>query len=216
MYIIIAIIILIWIMGRIRINKTKLHDSNLVKKNIDNIQFSTGDIIFYRYNYEDSHFDFNIPYYYCQGYYTHVGIVVVINQIPYVFQMTDNITYDSWSKKNVERLPSLNTIDEVKKYKGVLYYCKYKGSPIENQEIIIRDIFNENIHIYSNFIMGILVNLLGVLKHTKNHMYCCDLVLYVMHKFGVSNLQLPCHMKSLYEECMNNDNYNNYVVMLEK
>ena len=207
---------MIFIFGRIRINQTKLHDSSLVKKHIDSIQFSTGDIIFYRYGYEGSYFDFNIPYYYCQGYYTHVGIVVVINQIPYVFNMTDDPTYDSWNEKHIEGSPSLNTFDEVKKYKGALYYCKYKGPYIENPELIIRDIFNETIHIYSNCIMGIFVNLIGVLKHTKNYMYCCDLVVYVMHKFGISNLQLPCHMKSLLEECMNNDNYDCDIVIMEK
>lgn len=124
----VVIIIIIIILFFYHTNVLDLH--NLPIKNISEIQFKTGDIIFMRCDYatliEPFHYTLlNIGNFIgTGGVETHVGIVIVINNIPYVYQVEYKPTYDFITNTYRWKAPILGRLyDYIMAYTGdVLYY----------------------------------------------------------------------------------------------
>ena len=73
-------------------------------------------------------------FHFSQPWFSHCGIVVVRNNIPFVLHLTADDNYDNYNKKSIIGSPVLTSMSELYKYKGVLYYSKYVGAPITNIE----------------------------------------------------------------------------------
>lgn len=202
----------------------QIHDFNkkLIIKNINEISFNTGDIVFFRhdcplYFYGDNGINMDIHivknicktiFHFVEPWFSHCGIVVVKDNIPFVLHITAEANYDNYNKKSIIGMPALTSMDELYKYKGVLYYSKYIGSPITNIEPKLKDIYSKNIYLDGNIFNCLLTNLLNVTSHKDNTMVCCDFVLYVLKKFGIVKKFKYCDLNYIHTICKNKNKYN--------
>ena len=93
----------------------QIHDFNkkLIIKNINEISFNTGDIVFFRhdcplYFYGDNGINMDIHivknicktiFHFVEPWFSHCGIVVVKDNIPFVLHITAEANYDNYNKK---------------------------------------------------------------------------------------------------------------------
>lgn len=153
--IIIVIIFLILIAGPIIINNNLL--LNLTKKmpliSLNDIEFRTGDILLYRWNYSIMTIPKSKPIYINdQSLYTilvdnflvtyvygtvflHGGVIVRYNNKPYILEISEEHIYCNYDKKMSNYSPSLTSLDELNKYTGAICRIPYIGPEIENDVI---------------------------------------------------------------------------------
>lgn len=169
--------------------------------NLPDIKFKTGDIIMYKYEtpvyykqHNKIHTSFylgkeilnSFSYYFQNGtHYSHAGIIIVINDIPYLWHLTDDPYYDIYTKKVVIGKPSLCAITDIDVYRGVPYIIPYKGPKIEVDNRILDDIYKKNIYIQGNFITCILTNGLKLMNNKENEFMCLDFVELVLYYMGI-------------------------------
>lgn len=154
--IIIIIICLIIIIGPIIINNNLL--AHLVKtiplKSISDIEFRTGDILLYRWNYSVLTIPKERPSYFNdQSLYTilvenslvtyvygtvflHGGIVVIYNGKPYILEISEEHIYCNFDKKMSNYSPSLSSLDELTKYTGAICRIPYIGPKIKDNVVL--------------------------------------------------------------------------------
>lgn len=164
--VIIIIIFCISIVGPIIINNKILSDlaSAYNIKQIKDIEFRTGDLLLYKWNYSlltipknkkiyiNKHSIANALYYnalvtYISDTFFHGGVVVIYNNKPYILELTEEDTFCNFDNKIAHYVPSLTSLDDMLKYKGAIYRCPYIGPEID--ELVINDILqtkNQYIH----------------------------------------------------------------------
>lgn len=221
MKIAIIIILIIFLLSLIKNSQIYEFNKLLTKKNINDINYNTGDIIFFRhdcplYFYGDNGINMDIHifknmcktlFHFIQPWFSHCGIVVIRNNTPYVLHITADDNYDNYTGNNTIGTPTLTSLCDLYKYKGMLYHNSYIGPPIKNIESILEEIYSENIKLDGNILNAFIVNLLGISKHKEKTMVCCDFVLYVMVKFGISDKFEYCDLNHINDICKNNKNY---------
>jgi hypothetical protein len=128
--------------------------------------------------------------YYFQGHYTHCGVVVVIDQRPYLFHLTDDVFKNQMQSppRNVTCVPSLCTMDNLTSYHGFAYHYAYTGDvqvPNEKVNGLVADIGKSNIVLQGNCFITMLVNGAGLGRHTGNKMVCTDFSNLILSKLGI-------------------------------
>lgn len=147
-----------------------------------NIKFKTGDLIFCKWRGEvllDNYKNINIyPNHISEGFkntivgfikgfkYTHCGVVIVINNIPFLYEVTNSDSYsyeryDPILKRIILNKPSLYPLEKcVKHYKGHMWYVPYKGNKL-NKNKVMKFIYNKKnetfggkLNIIKNYITG--------------------------------------------------------------
>ena len=152
--IIICLLLLISEINYFLIDKNKFNI-----KSVADIKFRTGDLIFSKAHNgsiltHDS-INKNNTFYFKNifmskrqlmrlliGFYTHVAVIICINDIPYVYELNEYIDrenrYCNYFKKIREvRSPVLLDINYLERYEGHCYHHKYKGRTIQQPEKFI-------------------------------------------------------------------------------
>jgi hypothetical protein len=218
---VIIIVIIILLLNVLKTHAVSNYDHSLIKKNIDDIHFNTGDIIFFRhdcplYFYGNNGINMDIHifknacktlFYYNQSYFSHCGIVIIRNNIPYILHLTADDNYDNYTKKCTIGTPVLSSMNDVYKYKGFLYYNKYVGPRINNIELILTKIYNTPIYLDGNIFNALMVNLMGIGNHKQQYMVCCDFVLFVMNILNIVNTFKYCDLNYISNICKTNNHY---------
>jgi hypothetical protein len=221
MKIAIILILIILILHFIKTDQIYVFNNELIKKNINEIQYKTGDVIFFRhdsplYFYGDNGINMDIHvvknisktlFHFAQPFFSHCGIVIIRDNIPFVLHLTADDNYDNYNKKSIIGCPVLTSMSELYKYKGVLYHNEYIGPPITNIESILKDIYSKDIYLDGNIFNAFMVNIMNISTHKKNSMVCCDFVVYVMEKFGIVREFKYCDLNYVHNICKTSKNY---------
>lgn len=197
-------------------------------KHINNINFRTGDLLLCRWN------DYNVlkpnnnklqfipsnlfipnPFKIFSslcGYYSHISIIIIINDIPYIYDITlhdtsnnnSKLKYDMWTKKYVINKPTLLNIDYIKQYHGDIYHVQYIGNKIYKS--VIKNILNKyRKHTFniSNSIIGKLS--LGLYQGDNTRkVSCSSLISNVLYDMGINftSTKNPT-VQDVYNNCIN-------------
>lgn len=162
---------------------------NTISYNFHNINFKTGDIIIFR---RDKLYDLR-PVYYIMGLvsfiisgsiYSHVGMVVVINNVSYIYHIEFFPEYDHYRKKFSNSLAVLNNLEEtLYTYHGdVLYYPIKKeismdvmGKQMKEHE---NDKVSLNLFSYFNSLFKIPFN-------EQYRVICTELISSILQNLGI-------------------------------
>lgn len=148
------------------------------------------------------------------SYYTHIGIVMVINDIPYIYELTNNITstkyptYDEWTKRHINKTPALYNIKYIKKYPGHIYHTSYTGPTIPENRVIktLNKLANTNFDIYHIILYNCTSGIFG--NDPKRHI-CTSFVAIVLAELRIVNTTkdrgiTPSH---ILDECVKSGKY---------
>jgi hypothetical protein len=175
-----------------------MYDDSLVQIEFEDMSYTTGDVVFYRHdaylkfkgnngNNYDVHVVKNVLktiFSYFQPYYSHTGVIIVIDDVPYIYHLTADSQFDLISQSWVIGSPALVSLTEARKYPGFIYINKYVGPHITvdvnwlSQFSVLR--------LNGNLFTGLFSNLLKFMDHPTNEMVCTDFVMHVLHKLGIS------------------------------
>jgi hypothetical protein len=209
-YIILILILIIVLLTQTRWESINNYEKNMELKEISDVDFNTGDIILYRHDtpllfYGENGINLDVHIvknvlktilHYNQKYYSHCGIVIKINKIPYILHLTADDQHDIYTNRYVIGLPSLVSIDELFRYKGIVYYSKYIGIPLSDISFL-PEIFNNNIHLDGNLLNGILSNILKIKERDYNKLLCCDFVKLILFKLGICDNTKSCDLNEI-------------------
>lgn len=193
----IYISLLIFVLLTILLNQLKWYNlynfhSNIKKIDINYENLNTGDIITFYKDYSlfyKGHNNINITpnffnnilktyLYTFQGNFSHFGIILKINEIPYLLHLTSSPQYDLITHKWVLGKTSLVNISEMTHYFGYSYVYKYNGPPL----YFNNDIFNHTLYLNGNWLDIILMKI-----YEPNWGVCINQVLYIMKKLNILN-----------------------------
>ena len=205
------------------------------KKNIfdpNQIKFRTGDLLFFRWN-DDSLISYNnltkettfdikylsnsihkTLYRILVGYYTHVGMVVVIRGKPYVYETTHANTYTlpkfcMYQQKIVLNTPSLQDISCLQLYRGHVYHYKYLGKPFNMKKLNKYINMNVNNPISINF-NSLITNVVpGCIYGTPSMTTCSGLISSCLVDQNIFKCDKPlCSTPGdIYKNCKNSKLY---------
>lgn len=199
--IITIVIVLVVVLNRIINHQNNTRDISLERVDLNSVSYRTGDVIFFRHDSPlyfygnngintDVHVVKNISKTiagFSQKYYSHVGIIVVINNIPYVYHLTSQPHSDALSGKSVIGIPVLVELQEIHKYPGMLYIHRYKGPELSFGTNDLKYINSKGIKLCGKFYKVVLTTILGVGSYEDNTMTCADFVNFVMVYLGIRN-----------------------------
>lgn len=194
----------------------------------DETQFNTGDILFFKKDEPAIYrkngkilvqpFLFENLYqsimYYIQGVYTHCGVVVVHNDIPYIVQISGDILYDGYKQKYNIDGPCLSKLDDIFSYQGVVYHHRYLGSPQTVDTDFIDNIYGENYKINRDVLSIIPSNILKLSQH-GNDLMCVDLANIILYKLGIVDNYKTDNNLSDIRKLVKDNNYTQTPVILE-
>ncbi len=117
---------------------------------VELFEFKTGQVLFGRYDYWNtgSYFPFLtlglVPFAIQFGIETHVGLVVVIDDKPYVYQMGNSVAYNHKTGE-YERFRDylVDAQDYYNRYEGNVYIWENPDITTEFQDKIVQDVMNE-------------------------------------------------------------------------
>jgi len=125
---------------------------NVPKHNIQDRKFKTGDIVLFKYKPTDIRWKFR--YLLCAAIFgthiTHMGIVVVLNNEPFLYECGmdrgNNSMYDLLSNTYISHNTTLCTLtplyDNIKHYNGYVFHHSYSGN-VENDDYSIFNFLKE-------------------------------------------------------------------------
>lgn len=210
-YIIIIIILVLFLLNWNTRRTLRDFDNSLKKININECNFRTGDILFFRntcplYFYGDNGINMDVAivkntlkslYFYHQKYYTHVGIIIVLDEIPYLLHMTADSQYDIYTNRYVIGSISMIDLREIENYKGYAYINRYTGPDIIFTKNDLDEIYSDNMFIDGNLAVIFKNTVLGIGSYRKNYGVCCDLVKKLLYRFKLINNLYPCDLNEL-------------------
>lgn len=194
--IIIFIVLILYIINVYTRYKLKQYDNSLTKRQLTECNYRTGDIVFFRnacplYFFGENGINIDIHivkniaksfYYNYQKYFSHVGVIVIINNTPYLYHLTNKHQYDLLSKKYVIGKSCLVNIYEIENYDGFAYISHYKGP---NISIDIKDIQNNTMYLHGNLFDVLKTTIFQISHYKENRGVCTDLVHRFCHKYGI-------------------------------
>ena len=156
------------------------------------------------------------------GYYTHIGMIIVINNIPYIYEITQHNSYknrpkfDQWTRKVVSNKPTLLNISFMESYGGHVYYIPYIGDTININKII------NALNKYANFRLDILNSTIQCLSYDKlsinsNHyLSCTSFISNVLNDLGIVNSKHKnCSTPmSILKDCYKSGKYSDVVKLI--
>ena len=117
-----------------------------------------------------------------QPYYSHAGVVVVRNGIPYVLHVTADSNFDNYRKKYVIGSPALTSMDKIEEYKGFVFHYPYLGKDIDF-ECNMKKIYNNNIVLNGNWFIVALSYSTG--RRISKKYLCTEFVAHILDLMGI-------------------------------
>jgi hypothetical protein len=195
------------------------YNKGIPQLSMNNLNLRTGDVILFKYEtpmiYSQKNglntsfflgkFIMDGLAFYLQGgiYYTHAGIIIIINNKPYIWHLTDDPHFDEYTQQVQIGTPSLCDIqkDGICGYRGVPYLVRYNGPEINFPTKLLDKVYKENIHIQGEFFKCIITNGLGLGNNEKSKYMCLDFVEMVLFNLG---LMKSFNRKSDFNNFLNN------------
>lgn len=129
-------------------NVTHLHNK-LDKALLYNTEFRTGDLIMFRFDYPHKDLEYYEMIISCMPYsfpFSHIGMVVIINQIPYITHIANYKIADGNGNCTGFKSDLFDLYDYLDNYEGNVYHCKYVGIPLDNYHLYKRMEIYENLN----------------------------------------------------------------------
>ena len=150
-------------------------------QNIKNIEFHTGDIIMMSYIVPKLSFfklaKYSGQYYHQRTHHTHCGIIVIIDDIPYIYHLHRTPYFDEYTQKIVVGKPVLSKLDIIDTEDTTdTYLYSYTGPKITVDETILQNIYSKDIHFQPSSFKTALVNGTRLLKNHPYEYMCTDFV----------------------------------------
>lgn len=238
MYRSLAIIIVIWILLILlsTYNQIKYYmiDKTQYKlTDIKDIKFRTGDIIMHKWNANILTYDninkktnFNLcnlgdlffqsgllmnfsPKYYP---YIHVSVIVVLDDIPYMYQLSQFIEYEYKYCRNINDCtkdvldhPVLLNMDYVEYYRGHVHHFSYIGDEINEEKV--KKIIEKNKDVQKSTISYLNTFLNKEYKNDKKHL-CITFATKIIEEFGIHNFDnyYNSTQRSVFDDVVLNGN----------
>jgi hypothetical protein len=140
--IILAIMIYVFYKGELYPYMVIDVNSKLSKVSLSKTKFRSGDLIMFRYDYfKEPKFD-KMGYYEmiisclpCKLPFTHIGMVAVINDIPYITHIANYSIYDGSGQCVGFKSDLFNLYDYLDNYEGNIYHCRYIGKELDDYHL---------------------------------------------------------------------------------
>lgn len=181
----------------------------------NNYDYNTGDIILCRYvldplkPVDEYLYKISLSSSFYRG-FTHTAILVKLDNIPYVLNLTPDEYFCEYNQKLIREKPVLNKMSSLlNEYHGNIYVIKYKGH-ITNEytKNSIEYIFNQG-YLYDN---ETFTNVMRLIFDTdEKKMMCADFVIKVLqhlkinlkyitnHRYNISDILKLTNESSLYD-----------------
>ena len=123
--------------------------------------------------------------YYSQGHFTHAGVIMVVNNVPYVFHLTDDPNKDEYTGKYVSGTPALCSTEFLQSYRGNIYLLKHSGNVNVDTMKVIKNIYSRNVMLEGTISGCVWNNGLKFGKNSDNKYMCTDFVEDVLSQLGI-------------------------------
>lgn len=229
MYFLITVIICIYLLNVYHTRRISYMDSNLIRTNIRDTKYRTGDVIFFRKDYShmfkgDNGVNYDLSYtkrlvytfefLHQNCYYSHCAIVIIINGITYLTHLTEDPYYDNVKNIHVLGAPSLIKLTDIENYKGFVYHYKYNGPEIKVTDNMINRIYSIDMKL-SNFLKSTICSAFKLYHHSDGYGSCCDYIQLVMYEMGlVDTVTKRCDLRDILDTIKSLD-YSHDATILE-
>jgi len=170
---------------------------NMDKKHFEDVQFRTGDIILSK---KGAPLRFKagngVSMDVCvvkkiflgmfavfQSHYSHAGIVVVRNGIPYLLHLTNEPYYDTFTGKHVMGLLSLVSMDDIKLRSDFVYHIPYLGPDINWTDDDLNAMYAKNYKLEGNWLVIFLNQMFN--KKRSGKCMCTDFTSDALNRMGI-------------------------------
>lgn len=201
-----------------------------------NVKFRTGDLLLFRWQdlniYRKTYYSFNIKMFYeynlqtiaDRGKFTHAGIVIVIDNIPYIYEYTMKHVYKTksirchYKNKYISKDylgPYLHPISDITKYFGDVWHLSYIGPTIDEDKIFdtLKKfdkglVYSLSSHPYCIFLNG----------NDENYTHCSGFISRILNDFGITNIQNTCCIvpSKLADICIKSNLYDKKIRLIHK
>lgn len=187
--------------------------------------YNTGDLILFRTTHgsilkkNSNLFNFNyvtIGAHLLCGYYTHVAMIIVYNNIPYLYECNpynvySDVNFDNFTQKLVQlSTPTLLDISYLYKYDGFVFHLPYIGPKISDK--LIFQVLNFNKNIKLNPMQNI--NQCFKFNNVKNYkaMGCVSFIIQTLNKLKIISEYRNCiNPTQLSKLLLNSNKYDNII-----
>lgn len=176
----------------------------------------TGDILNDMSEYVIKNTINMMRYYVIGNLYTHVGIIFVLNNVPYIYHINNSTYYDCSSDRIISNKPCLSSMNYIDEYNGVVHVYSYNGICDVSDANIIRCIHRLKDTQYPHIVELFMNNGLHVSKNNTGVMACTDLVIYVCRMLNIINDNISDTSLSISDvmDLINSKKYINTPVVL--
>jgi hypothetical protein len=187
---------------------------------------NTGDLILYRWDWWGNS-KFNIvhtmlhdwiPALLSKVFIYHVGIVIKIGEIPYVYQLDSSLHYDELDGVTKGNVPSLSDLkSSIELYEGSIYISKYTGAPSDLNDVELINMMDKYKSTKISHSIIKQFNALVGCKHFSpgSSKYTCSQLIYSIQKdLGInkssenSHCVTPC---KIYKNSKLSNNYSDII-----
>jgi hypothetical protein len=237
-FVILCILLLLPIIDAYFYNQREL---NILEVDYKKITYRTGDILFFKWqdmnmfnktpmkmkydmiNYTQNYLNLIPHIIVCKFDSIHSGVVIVINNIPYIYELNVISAYPFKklfckyrnkiiNKDNIN--PILHNISDIKYYLGDVHHISYRGPEIKEDIIFnVLEIHKDDIlsHVH------LIYNYLTKQKMTK-HITCVGFIVSILEQFGIethnlNQISIPLCLKNF---CIKSAHYNNFFSKINK
>lgn len=184
-YAVIIVMILILIITSHECNRVN-YIKSISKINYDDIDFNTGDIITFSYQYHNYSINYFKMLATCvpnwSNVHTHIAMIIKIGGIPYIINSGPQKLINYKNEYTSHQVDIYNLHDYISKYQGYVFYSKINMTPnIGKIDHLIGIPYKANVQLLINYLLGINTGM-------QNHMTCTGLVRYLLSYMKL----LPC------------------------
>lgn len=201
-----------------------------------NVKFRTGDVLLFRWQdlniYRKTYYKFDIKSFtqynlhtlFGRGKFTHAGIVIVIDNIPYLYEYTTKGVYKTkrikchYKNKYISKDylgPYLHPISDITKYFGDVWHLSYIGPTINEDKIFdtLKKSDSSLIYNLSSYPYCVFLN-----GKDEKYTHCSGFVSRILNNFGITNIQnTNCISPStLASICIKSNLYNKKIRLIYK
>jgi hypothetical protein len=231
--IILLIICIIQLIPIINLCIYDIHEKNNSLTDYKKIIYRTGDLLFFKWqdtnifnrnkmilNYSVKDRILEIPLCMTNTYYSHMGIVIVINNIPYIYETIDKSSYPlknlfcNYQNKLIEKGyfgPVLHNISDIKYYLGDVHHISYRGPEIKKDKIFnTLKLCKDKKLDYKN---AYFTNCFLKSKIKEKSLTCVGFITHVLNHFNIYDKLLnECSSSNnIYTFCMKSKLYHNLI-----
>jgi hypothetical protein len=210
-----------------------IHEKNNSVTDYKKITYRTGDLLFFKWqdtnifnrhpmilNYSVKDYILEIPLHMTNTYYSHMGIIIVINNMVYIYETIDKSSYPlknlfcNYQNKLIEKEyfgPVLHNISDINYYLGDVHHISYRGPEIKKDKIFNTLKLCKDKKL--NYINAYFTNCFLKSKIKEKSFTCVGFITHVLNHFNIyDELLNECSSSNnIYTFCMKSKLYHNLI-----